>query len=223
MDLTEYKQFENSNYYINKEGLVYNNIRKNFLKIKKNSSVQLFINKQSKTISIKKVLNELFSNIDLTEYTQIKNSNYYINKESRVINKSNEEVKGRNCKNYVVISIQNNKKNESHYIHRLVAETFLPNPDNLPEVHHKDNNKSNNKLNNLEWTTKSKNCRMSNKRKKSGLPRGVSYNNVVKKYQAQISNNCKIKHLGYFSTPEEAHIRYLEEYKIIMGVDCIYN
>lgn len=44
-------------------------------------------------------------------------------------------------------------------VHRLVAMAFLPNPDNLPEVHHKDHDKENNKLSNLEWVTKSKNVR----------------------------------------------------------------
>lgn len=42
-------------------------------------------------------------------------------------------------------------------IHRLVAETYIPNAKNLPQVNHKDGNKLNNNVNNLEWTTNSEN------------------------------------------------------------------
>lgn len=45
------------------------------------------------------------------------------------------------------------------YIHRLLAMTFIPNPNNLPEVNHKDGNKENNALDNLEWVTGSQNIR----------------------------------------------------------------
>ena len=45
------------------------------------------------------------------------------------------------------------KDYECRYIHRIIAETFLPNPENLPQVNHKDENKQNNRADNLEWCT----------------------------------------------------------------------
>ena len=55
--------------------------------------------------------------------------------------------------------LRKNGKQYMRYTHRLVAEAFIPNPDCLPEVNHKDGNKQNNAVSNLEWTNRSRNMR----------------------------------------------------------------
>lgn len=59
----------------------------------------------------------------------------------------------------VTIFDENDKvvKQTKKYVHRLVAETFIENPSDLPEVDHKDRNKSNNEVTNLRWVTHKEN------------------------------------------------------------------
>lgn len=52
---------------------------------------------------------------------------------------------------YYTILLPMDGKHKSVRIHRLVAETFIPNPDNLPQVNHKNENKTDNRVENLEW------------------------------------------------------------------------
>lgn len=54
---------------------------------------------------------------------------------------------------YFGVTFRRNGRNTTRNLHRLVATAFIPNPDNLPEVNHKDGNKLNNHVNNLEWCT----------------------------------------------------------------------
>lgn len=54
------------------------------------------------------------------------------------------------CK-YYTVGLCKNKKRKILLVHRLVAQAFIPNPNNYKEVNHKDENKQNNNVNNLEW------------------------------------------------------------------------
>lgn len=59
---------------------------------------------------------------------------------------------------YQTLRLKDSKgKTKNFYVHRLIAQTFVPNPNNLPEVNHKDTNKKNNHYLNLEWVTRKEN------------------------------------------------------------------
>jgi hypothetical protein len=58
---------------------------------------------------------------------------------------------------YELVSLKKNGKQTTRQVHRLVAETFIPNPLNKPQINHKDCNKENNHINNLEWVTDKEN------------------------------------------------------------------
>jgi len=92
--------------------------------------------------------------------------------------------KGRKDGYYVV-----NLQKKTHLVHALVLRTFVPNIENKPTVNHKDGNKKNNKLSNLEWATYSENNQhaLDNNLRK---PRGVtvyqrdSNMKLIKKYKS---------------------------------------
>lgn len=71
-------------------------------------------------------------------------------------------------------------KTRSTRIHRLVAEAFISNPDNLPEVNHKDGDKQNNRADNLEWCSKSYNIRHSIKMHPKQLNPMIYYNKILR-------------------------------------------
>ena len=80
-------------------------------------------------------------------------NDYYVSKLGRVKNHKNTILKGTNSAGYRVVCISNG----THRIHRLVASLFIENLKNKRCVNHKDGDKNNNCVNNLEWSTHSEN------------------------------------------------------------------
>ena len=77
-------------------------------------------------------------------------------------------------KGYYTVGLRKNGKRRWHLIHRLVASAFIMNKKNMPQVNHKDENKLNNNVDNLEWCT-------------------ASYNNVYGTRLDRVSNKNKLR------------------------------
>ena len=92
---------------------------------------------------------------------QFRDSNYYVTRDGRVTaTKKVEYLKAQLDRGgYFKVLLYLNKKGFGFFIHRLVAELYVPNPNNYTCVNHIDGNKLNNSIENLEWCTMSQNTR----------------------------------------------------------------
>ena len=99
-------------------------------------------------------------------------------------------------KGYKNINIRYKGKLYTFRVHRIVAETFIPNPDNLPEVNHKDENKGNNSVDNLEWCTHQYNSAYGTRgikqgKKISAIQKGRKLSEETKKKMAEKAKGRK--------------------------------
>ena len=87
--------------------------------------------------------------------------NYIITKDGRVYNSQRNKylIPAKHENGYMALGLSNGKKRTSYLIHGLVALLFLENPNNYTEVNHKDGDKSNNTIENLEWISRSDNMK----------------------------------------------------------------
>ena len=158
------------------------------------------------------------------------------------------ELKPQLKKNgYLQVGLHDKNNHKYVNIHRLVAEAFIPNPDNLPEVNHKDEDKTNNHVNNLEWCTGSYNARYGSRlnrianticcdqkflRKDNTTGRkGVFRNSKANTYWVKLAG----KYIGSFKTFEDAvqarekaeceyeKYRVIQDQKYISSMDEFYN
>lgn len=111
---------------------------------------------------------------------------------------------GENGHGYWFVYLGKNGVIKRHYIHRLVAFAFIPNPDNLPFINHKDENPGNNRADNLEWCTQKYNCNygsriekvretmLSDRNPNRGKPRPEKFKQKVRKPVLQIDKDGDI-------------------------------
>lgn len=77
----------------------------------------------------------------------VKSLNYLHTGKERILKLS------KNQYGYLYVTFRKNGEKKNYLIHRLVCQSFIPNPNNLPQVNHKDECKTNNCVENLEWCT----------------------------------------------------------------------
>lgn len=89
----------------------------------------------------------IVENYEISNYGRIKNT-----KTNHIVKPDKEE------KGYCRLSIKVNGKKKHFAVHRLVAIAFIPNPENKKQVDHIDNNKTNNRVENLRWVSNKENA-----------------------------------------------------------------
>lgn len=93
----------------------------------------------------------------------------------RIINKEIIKVFTKLPNGYLKAGLSKNGKTKYYFVHRLVAEVFIPNLENKPCVNHKDCNKKNNCVNNLEWVTHKENNTYKNHHLKRNISSVIYY------------------------------------------------
>lgn len=96
---------------------------------------------------------------------------------------------------YLQAHLSKNGKTKLIYVHRLVAKSFIENPNNLEQINHKDENKGNNNVNNLEWCTPKYNINYGTRLSKMSNPvlQIDENDNIIAEYE---SIRCAARMLG---------------------------
>jgi len=135
-----------------------------------------------------------------------------ITKDGKVLENGIErKLHSRKADGYIMTSINNKLK----YVHRLVAEKYLPNPHNLSVINHKDGNTSNNHVDNLEWTTKRKNCEHA---RLNGLSETKSQGIIDLTYEQYIEmHKLRESGLSYRNISNTMNLEYRRVYDTLNG------
>lgn len=137
---------------------------------------------------------------------------YEVSNQGRVRNiKTGHILKRSNLEGYLRVTLCKVGKRRNYLVHRLVAEAFLPNPQE--HVDHINRDKHDNRVENLQFVTGVQNVRLQGYRKKNRkyLP-GVKYKKTGRqRWEASIRVNKKDIYLGRFDSEIEAHEAYARE------------
>lgn len=105
----------------------------------------------------KKGINTMSMNMNINDFRATKFDDYFVNAEGDVLSlkgKTPRLLSQVTVNGYKMVIMYNDGKAHLEYVHRLVAELFIDNPNSYNEINHIDENKANNNVNNLEWCTR---------------------------------------------------------------------
>ena len=143
----------------------------------------------------------------MEEYRAIEEyENYEISNLGNVRNKKTGRILKQALRNgYHFIQVSKNNEKKNMKIHRLVALYFIPNPNNKSCVDHINRIKTDNRLDNLRWCSNSENSMNKSKHSNNtSTCTGVHYDKSKNKWVVRIVINKKEKHIGLYSTFDEA-------------------
>ena len=112
-----------------------------------------------------------YENYMVSSLGRVKSLNYSNTRKERILKLHKTNAPKRKDQPYLRVSLSKDGKEKQYLVHRLVALTFLPNPNNYPCVNHKDENKFNNNVKNLEWISAKDNNNFGTRNKRSALHR----------------------------------------------------
>lgn len=126
---------------------------------------------------------------------------YQASSNGRIRNKKGRTIKPTLRGDYLKVSLYKNGRAKQLSVHRIIAETFLNNPDNLPVVNHKDEDKFNNLVENLEWCSVGYNTKYNGaaKRAAKAKRRPVIGTNIDTGVQVYFHSIAEAEELGYAS------------------------
>ena len=177
---------EFSKYEINSEGMVRNAMTKKMISQRLGSKYSKYCTLyndygERKNVNISELMKEYFPHNDQEEeWVPIKNyEKYSVSRSGKVKNNETKRVFNpkKTNKGYFSVTLKG-KDNKYHafLIHRLVAQAFIPNPDNLSIVNHIDENRKNNSASNLEWVSLLENSRHGSSSHRIGLRHSIPVN-----------------------------------------------
>lgn len=136
-------------YIIYTDGTVYDKYRKVNLKSVNNKVTLTGMNNKPYCINVNKLIELTFSDLDLTKYVEVKgHPGYVINKKGSLYNTVSKRFVSTTIKNkYMRYNVDWSRR----MVHEVLADQFIPNPNNYNSIDHIDCNKLNNDLSNLEW------------------------------------------------------------------------